>query len=100
MAENCVYSDLSKRDYQVFYWKNTYEVDFVIENSKGEITPIEVKYQNEINAEDFKGLHSFFKHFEKVKYGIMATKDKFETRKTKDGRIIQLVPLWLFLLSF
>ena len=84
----------------IFYWKNTYEVDFVIENAQGEITPIEVKYQNEINVGDFKGLHSFFKHFEKVKYGIMVTKNKFETVKTKDGKVIQLVPLWLFLLSF
>ena len=100
LAENCVYMHLEKGELRIFYWKNTYEVDFVVENTKGELTPIEVKYQNEINAEDFKGLYSFFKHFEKVKYGIMVTKNKFETVKTKDGRIIQLVPLWLFLLSF
>ena len=62
-------------------------------------TPIEVKYQNDIKSEDFKGLYSFFKHFKKVKYGIMVTKDRFETHKTTDGRTIQLVPLWLFLLS-
>ncbi|MEW6528996.1 MAG: ATP-binding protein [Candidatus Micrarchaeota archaeon] len=100
LAENAVHIQLAKSRLHVFYWKNTYEVDFVIENAKGEITPIEVKYQNEINAGDFKGLRSFFKHFEKVKYGIMVTKNKFETVKTKDGKVIRLVPLWLFLLSF
>ncbi|MEW6528997.1 MAG: ATP-binding protein [Candidatus Micrarchaeota archaeon] len=104
IVENVVFIQLLRNAKQllpgIFYWKNTYEVDFVIENAKGEITPIEVKYQNEINAGDFKGLRSFFKHFEKVKYGIMVTKNKFETVKTKDGKVIRLVPLWLFLLSF
>ncbi len=100
LAENCVYMHLEKGEWRIFYWKNTYEVDFVVENAKGEITPIEVKYQNEINTEDFKGLYSFFKRFKKVKYGIMVTKDQFEAHVTKDGRTIQLVPLWLFLLSF
>ncbi len=78
LAENCAGMDLEKGNLRVFYWKNAYEVDFVAENARGEITPIEVKYQNEINAEDFRGLHSFFKHFEKVKCGIMVTKDRFE----------------------
>lgn len=104
IVENVVYVHLLRNAKPltpgIFYWKNKYEVDFVIENLKGEITPIEVKYQNAIKPEDFKGLYSFFKHFEIVKYGIMVTKNKFETHKTKDGRTIQLVPLWLFLLSF
>jgi predicted AAA+ superfamily ATPase len=84
----------------IFYWKSKYEVDFVIEGPEGEITPIEVKYQNEISPEDYRGLYSFFKHFKKVKYGIMVTKSRFEAHKAKEGRTIQLVPLWLFLLSF
>jgi len=104
IVENVVYVHLLRNAKSltpgIFYWKNKYEVDFVIENPEGEITPIEVKYQNAINPEDYKGLYSFFKHFEKVKYGIMVTKDKFEMHRTKDGRAIQLVPLWLFLLSF
>lgn len=104
IVENVVFVHLLRKAKQlvpgIFYWKNKHEVDFVTENPNGDVVPIEVKYQNEINAEDFKGLHSFFKHFEKVKYGIMVTKDRFETVKTKDGRTIQLVPLWLFLLGF
>ena len=100
LAENAVFLQLLRSGENISYWKNTYEVDLVAEEFGKEPLPIEVKYQNEINPEDFKGLHSFFKHFEKVKYGIMVTKNTFETRKTKDGRIIQLVPLWLFLLSF
>ncbi|MFH1306053.1 MAG: ATP-binding protein [Candidatus Micrarchaeota archaeon] len=100
LAENSVFTHLAKRGFRVFYWKNTYEVDFVAESAgKGSI-PIEVKYQNQIKSEDFKGICSFFRHFKKVKYGIVVTKDKIEMHKTKDGRAIQLVPLWLFLLSF
>ena len=97
LAENCAYVHLAKANTKIFYWKNNYEVDFVVESPMA--TPIEVKYQNDIKSEDFKGLYSFFKHFKKVKYGIMVTKDRFETHKTTDGRTIQLVPLWLFLLS-
>ena len=104
IVENVVYVHLLRNAKPLapgtFYWKNKYEVDFVIEDPEGEITPIEVKYQNAINPEDYKGLYSFFKHFKKVKYGIMVTKDRFELHQTKDGGTIQLVPLWLFLLSF
>ena len=100
LAENAAYLQLLRRGKSIFYWKNAHEVDLVVEEFGKEPLPIEVKYQNGINAEDFKGLYSFFKHFGKVKYGIMVTKDKFDTHKTKDGRAIQLVPLWLFLLSF
>ncbi|MEW6528819.1 MAG: ATP-binding protein [Candidatus Micrarchaeota archaeon] len=100
LAENAVFLQFLRRGKNIFYWKNTYEVDLVADEFGKEPLPLEVKYQNEINPEDFKGLRSFFKHFKKVKYGIMVTKDKFETVRTKDGRVIQLVPLWLFLLSF
>ncbi len=100
IAENCAYTHLAKAGRPIFYWKNKYEVDFVVEAPNGVFTPIEVKYQNSIIPEDFKGLNSFFKHFGNVKYGVMVTKDKFEAHKTKDGKIVQLVPLWLFLLSF
>ncbi len=100
LSENAAFLQLLRGGRSVFYWKDEYEVDLVIEEFGKEPLPIEVKYQNAINPEDFKGLHSFFKHFKKVKYGIMVTKDRFEAHETKEGRTIQLVPLWLFLLSF
>ena len=99
LSENAAFLQLLRNGKSVFYWKDKYEVDLVVDEFGKEPLPIEVKYQNEINLEDFKGLYSFFKCFEKVKYGIMVTKDRFETHKTDDGRIVQIVPLWLFLLS-
>ena len=100
LSENAAFLQLLRRGKSVFYWKDKYEVDLVVEEFGKEPLPIEVKYQNAINPEDYKGLYSFFKHFKKVKYGIMVTKDGFEAHETQDGRTVQLVPLWLFLLSF
>ncbi|MBI5635938.1 ATP-binding protein [Candidatus Micrarchaeota archaeon] len=100
LAENAVFLQLLRTGRNAFYWKNNHEVDLVTQEFGKQPLPIEVKYQNEINKEDFKGLNSFFKHFDKANRGIMVTKNKFETVKTKDGQAIQLVPLWLFLLSF
>ena len=42
---------------KVYYWTNkskTKEIDFIYEN-----TALEVKYQNEINSGDYKGLKEF-----------------------------------------
>jgi uncharacterized protein len=100
LAENAAFLQLLRSGKNVYYWKNTHEVDLISDEFGKEPVPIEVKYQNEINPEDFKGIYSFFKKFENVKYGFMVTKDKFETIKTKDGRTVQLVPLWLFLLTY
>ncbi|MFH1095661.1 MAG: ATP-binding protein [Candidatus Micrarchaeota archaeon] len=100
LAENAAFLQILRRGRKAFYWKNKYEVDLVVDEFGKEPLPIEVKYQNEINPEDLKGLHSFFKHFEKVDYGLMITKDQYGMTKTKDGKQIQFVPLWLFLLSY
>ncbi len=99
LAENAVFLQLLRKGRNIYYWKNSNEVDLVAQEFGKEPLPIEVKYQNEINKEDFKGLHSFFKHFPKANYGLMVTKNKFESIKTKNGQTIQLIPLWLFLLS-
>lgn len=97
LAENLVFGDLIRRDFKVNYWKNKTEVDFVIEK-EGLPMPIEVKYQQTINSEDFKGIYSFFKHYSKTKDGILITKNEFGQRKTEDGKTITLIPLWLYLL--
>ncbi len=98
LAENSVFVHLLKKGNRVNYWKNKTEVDFVVEE-KGSPLPIEVKYQQTINSADIKGLHSFFKHFEDSTEGLLITKNDFSTQKTKDGRVIKLVPLWLYLLE-
>lgn len=80
-----------------YYWKNTSEVDFVIEGEK-DLIPIEVKYRESIRREDMRGLLSFMDKF-KLKNGIMITKDIFWTEKIEKKNISQ-IPVWLFLLCF
>ncbi len=79
-----------------FYWVNGEEVDSVL-NLKGNLIPLEVKYTNNINMKDLKGMTKFMDKF-KIKKGIVVTKDLLEERK-KDEKEITLIPAWLFLLG-
>lgn len=74
------------------FWKNRNEVDFVHEN-----TPIEVKYKEKINSEDFKAIREFMKKFS-VKEGIIITKKDEKIINFAEGRI-RLIPLWKWLLE-
>lgn len=82
---------------KIFYWldraKN--EVDVVVA-LKNETIPIEVKYKNEIEKRDIKGLLKFCEEFNTR--GIVITKDLLENRKV-EGKEILFIPAWLFLLS-
>lgn len=80
----------------VFYWRNKYEVDFVLETADIPM-PIEVKYKNEITADDLKGITSFMDRFS-VRKGIVLTKDFAGEMKAKGRRII-CKPLRLALLQ-
>ena len=75
-------------DADLFYWRDKYEVDFVLEKEKP--VPIEVKYKEDIRTSDLKGLKKFKeKHGEG---GIVITKDKMDC----DGDTA-FIPAWAFL---
>ena len=73
------------------FWKNGGEIDIVHEN-----IPIEVKYQEKINSEDFKTVKEFMKKFNK-KEGLMLTKNEEKEIKFEEGTI-KLIPVWKWLL--
>lgn len=75
------------------FWKNGGEIDIVHEG-----IPIEVKYQEKINSEDFKSIREFMKKFNK-KEGLMLTKNEAKEIKFKEGKI-KLIPVWKWLLSY
>jgi hypothetical protein len=97
LAENLVFIHLLKRGQLPTYWKDKVEVDFIIEHA-GRPVPLEIKYQNTISKEDFKGLASFFRKHEKADEGILITRDNFGNEDV-GGKKVRLVPLWLFLLE-
>ncbi len=74
------------------FWKNGGEIDIIHED-----VPIEVKYQEKINSEDFKPIREFMKKFNKKK-GLMLTKNKEKEIKFEEG-IIKLIPVWKWLLE-
>ncbi|MDP3027634.1 MAG: ATP-binding protein [Nanoarchaeota archaeon] len=74
------------------FWKNGGEIDIIHRD-----IPIEVKYQEKINSEDFKPIKEFMKKFNK-KEGLMLTKNEEKEIKFEEG-IIKLVPVWKWLLE-
>ena len=74
------------------FWKNGNEIDIIHMD-----IPIEVKYQEQINSEDFKPLIEFMKKFNQNK-GILITK-KDEKEIDFEGRKIKLIPAWKWLLE-
>src|SRR3990167_9033010 len=53
--------------------------------------PIEVKYQEKINSEDFKSIREFMKKF-RMKKGLMLTKKEEKDVKFEEG-VIKLIPI-------
>ncbi len=76
----------------VSFWKNGNEVDIVYND-----IPIEVKYQEKINSEDFKPLKEFMKKFKK-RDGIIITKNEEREAKISEGKI-KLIPIWKWLIT-
>ena len=74
------------------FWKNGGEIDIIHHD-----IPIEVKYQEKINSEDFKTIREFMKKFNK-KEGLMLTKNEEKEIKFEEG-IIKFIPVWKWLLS-
>ncbi|MDP2925454.1 MAG: ATP-binding protein [Nanoarchaeota archaeon] len=74
------------------FWKNGGEIDIIHEDM-----PIEIKYQEKINLEDFKTIKEFMKKFNK-REGLMLTKNEEKEIKFEEG-IIKLIPVWKWLIK-
>jgi predicted AAA+ superfamily ATPase len=74
------------------FWKNGNEIDIVHNN-----LPIDVKYQEKINSEDFKPLREFMKKFSK-REALLITKNEENLVKFEEGTI-RLISAWKWLLE-
>jgi predicted AAA+ superfamily ATPase len=81
---------------KISYWKQKYEVDFVIRSGIHPI-PIEVKYTNTIKKNDLKGLISFMEN-EGVSSGFVITKDIVDVWDM-NGKDMLMLPAWFVLCS-
>lgn len=96
MLESVVASHLARRrDANIYYFRNVYEVDLVIEKGK-EIFPVEVKYKDSILRKDLAGLLSFMRKFN-AEPGVVVTRDLLREENSHGFRILYF-PAWLFLL--
>lgn len=83
-----------KTFFRPFYWKNDYEVDFILDINRKKPIPIEIKYREE--PKDIKGLLEFAKKFD-IEKGIVVTKDLLDEQIIK-GKKVLFIPAWIFLL--
>jgi predicted AAA+ superfamily ATPase len=75
----------------LFYWREKYEVDFVIHPWKKAI-PIEVKYKARIDEKDLRGLKILNEEFNPP-LSLVITKDHLSRRDS-----IMFIPVWLYLI--
>ncbi len=88
MVENAIINEINADA----FWKNHGEIDAVKDN-----LPIEVKYQEKINTEDFAVLREFMRKFNLSK-GIMVTKKEEGERRFEEGKV-EMIPAWKFLIQ-
>jgi hypothetical protein len=87
-----------------FFWRTPqkYEVDIIL-TKDNEITPIEIKYKNNISPKEVKNLIRFSRDFD-IGKAIMITRDLSERREFElgNGRCVEInfVPVWKFLLDY
>ena len=95
LVENIVFLELIRREYEIYYWKNKYEVDFVVKKANGDLLAINVSYTDSPPEREFAGLKEFHSVFgDRVKRLILLSRNYF---KTLDN--IQVLPVWKFLLT-
>ena len=92
LAETQIHNEISRK-MNTFFWrdKQKREVDIITENHV--ITPIEVKYRNEIEKRDKENIKYFMKKY-RLTTGFLVTKNIFNYHED-----LKLVPAWLFLLT-
>ncbi|MDD4353654.1 MAG: DUF4143 domain-containing protein, partial [Candidatus Nanoarchaeia archaeon] len=93
-AENIVFLELKRREKEVFYWKETNEVDFILKNKDNSLTAINVTYSDDIKEREKKGIIEFSNKFkDTLKECLILTKN-YESEQ--DG--IKYLPIWKWLL--
>jgi predicted AAA+ superfamily ATPase len=99
--ENLVYIELKRRNYDIFYWKNKNEVDFVIRQGRNITELIQVSYDIEdkkVRKREEAGLLEAMDTFGLTK-GVIITDEHYQEIEFDDKKIIY-IPLWAWLLVY
>ena len=99
LIENLIISQIETK----FFWRDPSknEIDVII-TKNNQIIPIEIKYKNEINRKDIKGLLKFSQNFN-CKKAILITKDLLKKENieliNKNNLELNYIPVYFFLLD-
>lgn len=94
MAENILYLHLRRKHGDVHYWKDRYEVDFVLEKGR---KIIECKYHDRIDVADLKGLGRYVGKHDPESVTVVSR--SVEEEMEVGGRKVEVVPLWKYILG-
>lgn len=100
LIENIVFSELKREKFEIFYWKDTREVDFIAKRGKKISDAIQVCWDisnPETKKKEIKPLIEACKQL-KLKHATIVT-EEIEKEEHIDGIKIKYIPLWLWLLA-
>ncbi len=97
--ENAVLINLLRKEKEIYYWKGKQECDFVIKDGNRLSTAIQVccSLNADTKEREVGGLLEAMDSLN-IETGVLVTSDKEGTEEV-DGRLIQYIPLWKYLLS-
>jgi predicted AAA+ superfamily ATPase len=98
LLENMVFLELRRRGFEVFYFEEKRECDFIARTDDNRLLPIQVSFElNKENTErEIEGLIEACKRLG-INEGIILTYDD-EKQFDKDGINIEVLPVWKWLL--
>ncbi len=98
LYENIAFLHLRNKTNQVYYFKQTQEVDFYCRLEQPQLINISYDINSlETKRREIKALQEGMRYF-KLNEALLITEDKEETLKI-DGQTIQIKPLWKWLLE-
>lgn len=99
LLENSVFLELKRRDYELFYFQEKGECDFIIQEKNKVTKAVQVCYElNDENRDrEINGLTEAMKKFN-LKNGLIITYDD-ESERIKDDLKIKIIPAWKWMLG-
>ena len=95
LAENSIFIELKRRNLDVYYWKGSREVDFVVKRRDNTLMGVNVTYTDVIDEREIKALLEFKENFgERVLELILLTRN---VERSEDG--ITYIPIRKWLLG-
>jgi len=95
IAENTLFLHLIQNYQGIYYWKQKYELDFIMDKGS---KIVECKYHDDIDKSSYKGLIKFME-INKIKFGQIVSKSIADQIKS-NGKTIDIIPMWKYLLEF